>query len=157
MRCRPEIRRGARCGGVRGDDSANDKTLYIYRLLVHDKLIQALPEVRSAQESMRHKLAFWYAKQLPKGHPILWKRPEKWIFRLSAEPNRWMNITAPVRAIIFFEPRLLDQVRGNHSIDDTQYLPHPTRVAVLAAAAWGMVRVLAILRLYTVYRVAARS
>lgn len=88
-------------------DSANDKILYIYRLLVHDKLIQALPEVRSAQESMRHKLALWYAKQLPKGHPILWKRPGKWIFRLSAEPNHWMNVTAPVRAIFFLKPAFL--------------------------------------------------
>ena len=52
-------------------DSANDKILYIYRLLVHDKLIQALPEDQVSQQSMRHKLALWYAKQLPKGHPLL--------------------------------------------------------------------------------------
>jgi hypothetical protein len=52
-------------------DSANDKILYIYRLLVHDKLIQGLPEDQVSQQSMRHKLALWYAKQLPKGHPLL--------------------------------------------------------------------------------------
>ncbi len=52
-------------------DSANDKVLYIYRLLVHDKLLQPLPEDQVSQQSMRHKLALWYAKQLPKGHPLL--------------------------------------------------------------------------------------
>lgn len=52
-------------------DSANDKILYIYRLLVHDNLIQALPEDQVSQQTMRHKLALWYARQLPKGHPLL--------------------------------------------------------------------------------------
>lgn len=52
-------------------DSAADKILYIYRLLVHDKLIQPLPEDQVSQQSMRHKLAFWYQKQLPKDHPLL--------------------------------------------------------------------------------------
>ncbi len=52
-------------------DSANDKILYIYRLLVHDKVIQALPEDQVSQQAMRHKLALWYAKQLPKGDPLL--------------------------------------------------------------------------------------
>jgi hypothetical protein len=52
-------------------DSASDKILYIYRLLVHDKLIQPLPEEQVSQQSMKHKLAIWYSKQLPKGHPLL--------------------------------------------------------------------------------------
>jgi hypothetical protein len=52
-------------------DSASDKILYIYRLLVHDKLIQPLPEEQVSQQSMKHKLAIWYARQLPKGHPLL--------------------------------------------------------------------------------------
>lgn len=52
-------------------DSANEKIQYIYRLLIHDKLIQALPEDQVSQQSMRHKLALWYAKQLPKDHPLL--------------------------------------------------------------------------------------
>lgn len=52
-------------------DSASDRILYIYRLLVHDKKMQPLPEEEVSQKSMRHKLALWYAKQLPKGHPHL--------------------------------------------------------------------------------------
>lgn len=52
-------------------DAQSEKILYIYRLLVHDKLIQPLPEEQVAQKSMRHKLALWYAKQLPKDHPLL--------------------------------------------------------------------------------------
>lgn len=52
-------------------DSASEKILYIYRLLVHDKLIQPLPEDQVSQQSMRHKLAIWYSKQLPQDHPLL--------------------------------------------------------------------------------------
>lgn len=52
-------------------DSASEKILFIYRLLVHDKLIQPLPEDQVSQQSMRHKLAIWYSKQLPPGHPFL--------------------------------------------------------------------------------------
>lgn len=52
-------------------DSASDKILYIYRLLVYDKLIQPLPEDQVSQKTMKHKLAMWYAKQLPKDHPLL--------------------------------------------------------------------------------------
>jgi hypothetical protein len=52
-------------------DSANEKILYIYRLLVHDKIIQPMPEAQVSQQSMRHRLALWYAKQLPEGHPLL--------------------------------------------------------------------------------------
>ena len=52
-------------------DSASEKILFIYRLLVHDKLIQPLPEDQVSQQSMRHKLAIWYSKQLPKDHTLL--------------------------------------------------------------------------------------
>ena len=52
-------------------DSATAKIEYIYRLLIHDKIIQPLPEDQVSQKSMRHKLALWYAKQLPKDHPLL--------------------------------------------------------------------------------------
>ena len=52
-------------------DSASEKVLYIYRLLVHDKVMQPLPEDQVAEKSIRHKLVMWYAKQLPKGHPLL--------------------------------------------------------------------------------------
>jgi Domain of unknown function (DUF5062) len=52
-------------------DSASEKLLYVYRLLVHDKLMQPLPEDQVAEASMRHKLAIWYSKQLPQDHPLL--------------------------------------------------------------------------------------
>ncbi len=52
-------------------DSAADKILYIYRLLVHDKIIQPLPEDQVSQKTMRHRIAIWHAKQLPKDHPLL--------------------------------------------------------------------------------------
>ena len=68
---------GMKYGEARGvvkfeaTDSASDKILYIYRLLVHDKVIQALPEDQVSQKTIRHKLAIWYAKNLPKDHPLL--------------------------------------------------------------------------------------
>jgi hypothetical protein len=52
-------------------DSASEKLLYIYRLLVHDKVMQPLPEEQVAEKSLRHKLTLWYVKQLPKDHPLL--------------------------------------------------------------------------------------
>ena len=51
--------------------SASQKLLYVYRLLVHDKMIQPLPEDQVAENTMRHKLAIWYSKQLPEDHPLL--------------------------------------------------------------------------------------
>lgn len=44
-------------------DSANEKIEYIYRLLVHDKVIQPIPEEQISQKTMRHKLAIWASKQ----------------------------------------------------------------------------------------------
>ena len=52
-------------------DSVNERILYIYRLLVHDKLIQPMPEDQVSQQTLRHRLALWYSKQLPKDHPLL--------------------------------------------------------------------------------------
>ena len=52
-------------------DSVNERILYIYRLLVHDKLIQPMPEDQVTQQTLRHRLALWYSKQLPKDHPLL--------------------------------------------------------------------------------------
>lgn len=52
-------------------DSVNERILYIYRLLVHDKVIQPIPEDQVSQKSLKHKLAIWYSKQLPKDHPLL--------------------------------------------------------------------------------------
>jgi len=43
-------------------DSASEKIEYIYRLLVHDKVIQPIPEDQVSQKSMKHKLAIWASK-----------------------------------------------------------------------------------------------
>ncbi|NOQ79623.1 MAG: DUF5062 family protein [Gammaproteobacteria bacterium] len=43
-------------------DSANEKIEYIYRLLVHDKVIQPIPEDQISQVTMKHKLAIWASK-----------------------------------------------------------------------------------------------
>jgi hypothetical protein len=43
-------------------DSASEKIEYIYRLLVHDKVIQPIPEDQISQKSMMHKLAIWASK-----------------------------------------------------------------------------------------------
>lgn len=42
--------------------SFENKTEYIYRLLVHDKVIQPIPEASISQQTMRHKLAIWASK-----------------------------------------------------------------------------------------------
>jgi hypothetical protein len=52
-------------------DSAGDKALYVYRLLVHDKVISPMPEEQVGEKTIRHRLAAWYAHQLPAGHPLL--------------------------------------------------------------------------------------
>jgi hypothetical protein len=52
-------------------DSASDKALYVYRLLVHDKKIAPMPEDQVSEKTVRHRLAAWYAHQLPKGHALL--------------------------------------------------------------------------------------
>jgi hypothetical protein len=52
-------------------DSASAKALYVYRLLVHDKMIVPMPEEQIGEKTIRHRLATWYAHQLPKGHPLL--------------------------------------------------------------------------------------
>lgn len=52
-------------------DSASEKLLYIYRLLVHDKVIQPMPEEQVAEKTLRHRISLWYARQLPKDHLLL--------------------------------------------------------------------------------------
>ena len=52
-------------------DSAKDKIQVLYRLLVHDKLIQPLAKDQETDPNMRHKLAIWISRQLPPGHPLL--------------------------------------------------------------------------------------
>jgi hypothetical protein len=52
-------------------DSASLKALYVYRLLVHDKIIAPMPEDQVAEKTIRHRLSAWYAHTLPPGHPLL--------------------------------------------------------------------------------------
>ncbi len=52
-------------------DSASDKALYVYRLLVHDRIIAPMPEEQVSEKTVRHRLAAWHAHQLPKGHRLL--------------------------------------------------------------------------------------
>jgi len=62
------IAEGVKYGEKRGvvefepTDSAHLKIEYIYRLLVHDKIIQPIPEDQISQKSMKHKLAIWATK-----------------------------------------------------------------------------------------------
>ncbi len=62
------IAAGVKYGEERGvvefeaTDSASEKIEYIYRLLVHDKIIQAIPQDQISQQSMRHRLAIWASK-----------------------------------------------------------------------------------------------
>jgi predicted transcriptional regulator len=52
-------------------DSAKNKITYLYRLLVHDKLIQPLAKGQEDEPHMKHKLALWISRQLPEDHPLL--------------------------------------------------------------------------------------
>ena len=62
------IRVGMRYGENRGvvkfdaTDSADSKVEFIYRLLVHDKLIVPLPTEQLSISSMKHKLALLASK-----------------------------------------------------------------------------------------------
>ena len=51
-------------------DSAKEKVEYVYRLLVHDKVLQPLAKEQENQPNMKHKLACWMLKQLPHDHPL---------------------------------------------------------------------------------------
>ena len=62
------IAEGMKYGEERGvvefeaTDSAADKIEYIYRLLVHDKVIQPVPQEQISQLAMKHRLAMWASK-----------------------------------------------------------------------------------------------
>lgn len=60
-------------GAARFDagDSFNDRALFIYRLLVRDGVIQAMPEDQVSQQAVGHKLALWVSKSLPADDPLL--------------------------------------------------------------------------------------
>ena len=50
-------------------DSAKDKITFLYRLLVHDKLIQPLARGHEKEPEMRRKLALWISRQPPPDAP----------------------------------------------------------------------------------------
>ena len=52
-------------------DSAHDKIIYLYRLLVHDNLIQPLAKGDEKEPAIKHKLALWISRQLPADHKLL--------------------------------------------------------------------------------------
>lgn len=62
------IAEGVKYGEQRGvvefeaTDSADQKIEFIYRLLVHDKIIQPIPQLQLSQQAMRHRLAIWASK-----------------------------------------------------------------------------------------------
>ncbi len=58
-------------GEFESTDSSHDKITYLYRLLVHDKLIQPLAKGQVNDPNIKHKLALWIARQLPEDHPLL--------------------------------------------------------------------------------------
>lgn len=70
------LRMGMEYGVKRGvvefepTDSAELKIEYIYRLLVHDQLIQPLAKLDVSLPNMKHKLALWALKELPDNHPL---------------------------------------------------------------------------------------
>ena len=51
--------------------AANEKVEISYRLLVKDKLITPLAVDQENIPNMKHKLAIWISRQLPKDHPLL--------------------------------------------------------------------------------------
>ena len=47
------------------------KVQFVYKVLVEDKLIQALAKDQVTDPNMRHKLALWISRQLPPDHALL--------------------------------------------------------------------------------------
>jgi hypothetical protein len=70
------LRRGMEYGEKRGvvefepTDSQDDKLEYVYRLLVHDGLIQPLAKGDESLPAIRHKLAMWASRELPADDPL---------------------------------------------------------------------------------------
>jgi len=56
---------------IEATDSQNLKVEYVYRLLVHDKEITALPPDQLNLPKMRHRLAMWVTHKLPVDHELL--------------------------------------------------------------------------------------
>ena len=74
------LRMGMAYGEQRGvvefeaTDSQDDKIEFVYKLLVHDGVIQPLAKSDISLPNMKHKLARWAEKELPADHPA---RPSK--------------------------------------------------------------------------------
>ena len=51
-------------------DSSKEKVEYVYRLLIHDKILQPLAKDQESQPNIKHKLACWMEKQLPADHAL---------------------------------------------------------------------------------------
>ena len=51
-------------------DSSKEKIEYVYRLLIHDKILQPLAKDQEDISHMKHKLACWMQKQLPADHAL---------------------------------------------------------------------------------------
>lgn len=58
-------------GKFEATDSSRRKVEYLYRLLVHDKLVQPLVKGEESEPNMKHKLALWISRQLPDNHSLL--------------------------------------------------------------------------------------
>ncbi len=63
------VNRGA--GTIEESDPQKQKLEFIYRLLVHDKQIQPLPHDQLNDLNIKHRLAVWISKKLPKDHSAL--------------------------------------------------------------------------------------
>ncbi len=57
-------------GEFEATDGSDLKIVAVYRLLVHDKLVQPLAKDQEDLPHMRHKLALWISKNLPANHPL---------------------------------------------------------------------------------------
>ncbi|WP_263080885.1 DUF5062 family protein [Endozoicomonas sp. Mp262] len=60
-----------KAGQIESSDPAKRKVEFVYRLLVHDNLIQPLEKGQESEPNMKRKLALWISRQLPPNHPLL--------------------------------------------------------------------------------------
>ncbi|MGH8547994.1 MAG: DUF5062 family protein [Methylococcales bacterium] len=62
-----------KCGLVKleATDSARGKIRFLYRLLIHDELIQPLAKDQENKPNMKPKLVLWISRQLSCDHPLL--------------------------------------------------------------------------------------
>ena len=58
-------------GQIDSSDPAKKKVELVYRLLVHDNLIQPLENSQESEPNMKRKLALWISRQLPANHKLL--------------------------------------------------------------------------------------